>query len=167
LRLFFSGFFGAEDFFYKEFFMRKGFAFRRMIMFLLFSVFAVANALASDSDTSGSDTSVGSQLSNGIQIIVKVLQSPWVMGVALCALIVLILGIFISHEQGTIKKFIPWIAACVLFLSAGKITGRFMKLGDSTDFWTDMTSAAKDTSMLMLPPAAGTESLVFSSGRLS
>jgi type IV secretory pathway VirB2 component (pilin) len=68
-----------------------------------------------------------------VKIIIDFLSSPWVKGICVIALIVECIGMITAgrQEPGMFKKFIPWIAGTVLFMSAGSITTMFIKPSDA------------------------------------
>lgn len=67
-------------------------------------------------------------LNSRVKMIIELLNSPWVKGIACIAFVVECILLFTAgrQEPGMFKKFIPWIAGTVLFMSAGTITNKFM-----------------------------------------
>jgi type IV secretory pathway VirB2 component (pilin) len=65
-----------------------------------------------------------------VQTVLDFLNSPWVKGICVIALIVECIGMITAgrQEPGMFKKFIPWIVGTVLFMSAGTITSVFLDL---------------------------------------
>jgi type IV secretory pathway VirB2 component (pilin) len=70
-----------------------------------------------------------------VELILQVIGSPWVKGIACVALVAECIGLLTAgrQEPGMFKKFVPWIAGTLLFLAAGTITNKFMAgVGDNT-----------------------------------
>lgn len=63
-----------------------------------------------------------------VKMILNMLDSPWVKGIACIAFVVECILLFTAgrQEPGMFKKFIPWIAGTLLFMAAGTITNKFM-----------------------------------------
>jgi type IV secretory pathway VirB2 component (pilin) len=99
---------------------------RRMAAMALLGLIACVQAFADGAETINSD------LNGKVQIILDILSSPWVKGVACIALVAECIGMITAgrQEPGMFKKFIPWVAGTLLFLAAGTITSAFM--GDLT-----------------------------------
>lgn len=99
-----------------------------MIMALVCSaaIFADGTSSTSSSDTFG--------LNSKVKILVEMLSSPWVKGIACIALIVECIGLITAgrQEPGMFKKFIPWIAGTIIFMAAGTITKKFLDVNTST-----------------------------------
>jgi type IV secretory pathway VirB2 component (pilin) len=116
---------GAQAFFQSA-------AWRRLAAAGLALMGAAAQALA---DTQGAGASINTALNSKVQIILDILSSPWVKGVACIALVAECIGMITAgrQEPGMFKKFIPWVVGTLLFLAAGTITTAFMSgLGAST-----------------------------------
>jgi type IV secretory pathway VirB2 component (pilin) len=73
-------------------------------------------------------------LDEKIGMVLQMLSSPWVKGVACIALIVECIGLITAgrQEPGMFKKFIPWIAGTILFMAAGTITSKFISVEEDT-----------------------------------
>jgi type IV secretory pathway VirB2 component (pilin) len=73
-----------------------------------------------------SDDSLG--LNGAMQTVLDVIGSPWVKGIAVCALVIECIGLIMAgrQEQQMIKRFIPWIAGTVIFMAASGITSKFL-----------------------------------------
>jgi hypothetical protein len=80
---------------------------------LVICVFSVA------ADDFGLDEKIG--------MVLQMLSSPWVKGIACIALITA--G---RQEPGMFKKFIPWIAGTILFMAVGTITSKFISVETDT-----------------------------------
>lgn len=67
-------------------------------------------------------------LGKKVGILLQVIASPWVRGVACIALIAEAIGMITAgrQEPGMFKKFIPWIAGTIIFMAAGTITSKFI-----------------------------------------
>lgn len=96
---------------------------RIIILAILFVVFTFT---VSAEDTFGLDEKVG--------MVLQMLSSPWVKGIACIALIAECIGLITAgrQEPGMFKKFIPWIAGTILFMAAGTITSKFITIEDNT-----------------------------------
>jgi type IV secretory pathway VirB2 component (pilin) len=96
---------------------------RILIVAVLFVVITVA---ASAQDAFGLDEKVG--------MVLQMLSSPWVKGIACIALIAECIGLITAgrQEPGMFKKFIPWIAGTILFMAAGTITSKFVTIEDNS-----------------------------------
>jgi type IV secretory pathway VirB2 component (pilin) len=83
----------------------------------------------------GGSSSTATAVEERVKKILEFLSSPWVKGICVIALIVECIGMITAgrQEPGMFKKFIPWIAGTVLFMSAGSITSMFVEL-DETKF---------------------------------
>jgi type IV secretory pathway VirB2 component (pilin) len=97
---------------------------RLVILIVLFAV-CTFQAAAQD-DAFGLDAKVA--------MILQMLSSPWVKGIACIALIAECIGLITAgrQEPGMFKKFIPWIAGTILFMAAGTITSKFVDVETST-----------------------------------
>jgi type IV secretory pathway VirB2 component (pilin) len=97
---------------------------RIVILFLLFAVCTFS--VAAQTDDFGLDEKIG--------MVLQMLSSPWVKGIACIALIVECIGLITAgrQEPGMFKKFIPWIAGTILFMAAGTITSKFINVETDT-----------------------------------
>jgi type IV secretory pathway VirB2 component (pilin) len=104
--------------------VKKSRGIKRLVLFIVFFVVCVFSAAAEDAF--GLDTKVG--------LMLQLLSSPWVKGIACIALIAECIGLITAgrQEPGMFKKFIPWIAGTILFMAAGTITGKFINIEQST-----------------------------------
>jgi len=68
-------------------------------------------------------------LNEKIGILVKLVNSPWVKGLAFIALVVECIAMITAgrQEPGMFKKFIPWIVGTIVFMAAGTITSAFLQ----------------------------------------
>lgn len=89
-------------------------------------LFVVITVTASAQDAFGLDEKVG--------MVLQMLSSPWVKGIACIALIAECIGLITAgrQEPGMFKKFIPWIAGTILFMAAGTITSKFITIEDDS-----------------------------------
>ena len=73
-------------------------------------------------------------LNNKVGLILQMLSSPWVKGIACIALIIECIGLITMgrQEPGMFKKFIPWIAGTIIFMAAGTITSKFIDIQDNS-----------------------------------
>lgn len=73
-------------------------------------------------------------LNSKVQILVDLISSPWVKGIACIAFVVECIGLIMvgRQEPGMFKKFVPWIAGTILFMAAGTITNKFLDLSNSS-----------------------------------
>ncbi len=73
-------------------------------------------------------------LNSKVKILVDLISSPWVKGIACIALIVECIGLITTgrQEPGMFKKFIPWIAGTIIFMAAGTITNKFLNVDNTT-----------------------------------
>jgi len=104
---------------------KKGFA--SLVMFMVVgcvSLFAEADVASSVGDKVG--------------ILLGILGSPWVKGVACVALIIEAIAMITAgrQEPGMFKKFIPWIVGTIIFMCAGTIASKFITSDENT-FKTD------------------------------
>jgi type IV secretory pathway VirB2 component (pilin) len=111
---------------------------RRLAAMAPLGLGACVQAFAQAAATAGDD--INSALNGKVQIILNILSSPWVKGVACIALVAECIGMITAgrQEPGMFKKFIPWVAGTLLFLAAGTITSAFMTgLGADTFKFTN------------------------------
>jgi type IV secretory pathway VirB2 component (pilin) len=103
---------------------------KRIVLLMVLFVVCTFTA-AADDDSFGLDEKVG--------MVLQMLSSPWVKGIACIALIAECIGLITAgrQEPGMFKKFIPWIAGTILFMAAGTITSKFVDI-DETTFSTDI-----------------------------
>jgi type IV secretory pathway VirB2 component (pilin) len=101
---------------------------KRIVLLIVFLAICTFSAAADDF---GLDDKVG--------MILQMLSSPWVKGIACIALIVECIALITAgrQEPGMFKKFIPWIAGTILFMAAGTITSKFISIEDN-DFNTEV-----------------------------
>jgi type IV secretory pathway VirB2 component (pilin) len=92
----------------------------------LIILFAVCTFQVVAQESFGLDEKVG--------LVLQMLSSPWVKGIACIALIAECIGLITAgrQEPGMFKKFIPWIAGTILFMAAGTITSKFVDIETST-----------------------------------
>jgi type IV secretory pathway VirB2 component (pilin) len=98
---------------------------KRAILVVALLALCVFQAAAQD-DSFGLDSKVA--------MVLQMLSSPWVKGIACIALIAECIGLITAgrQEPGMFKKFIPWIAGTILFMAAGTITSKFVNIETST-----------------------------------
>jgi type IV secretory pathway VirB2 component (pilin) len=96
----------------------------KKLIVLLALAFAFSPSLFAQSGGASDAFGIGAR----VQIILDFLSSPWVKGICVIALIVECIGMITAgrQEPGMFKKFVPWIAGTVLFMSAGSITSIFI-----------------------------------------
>jgi type IV secretory pathway VirB2 component (pilin) len=89
-------------------------------------LFMLCTFQAAAEDDFGLDEKVG--------MVLQMLSSPWVKGIACIALIAECIGLITAgrQEPGMFKKFIPWIAGTILFMAAGTITSKFINVETTT-----------------------------------
>lgn len=99
--------------------------------FMMFMVLAVVCVSATFAQTTTNDDF---GLNSKVQILVDLISSPWVKGIACIALIVECIGLITAgrQEPGMFKKFIPWIAGTIIFMAAGTITSKFLNVNKTT-----------------------------------
>lgn len=100
---------------------------KKFSMFLFFAVVCISSTFAqSAEDTFG--------LNSKVSILVNLISSPWVKGIACIALIVECIGLITAgrQEPGMFKKFVPWIAGTIIFMAAGTITNKFLAVDNTT-----------------------------------
>lgn len=97
---------------------------KKFVMFLFLAVVCVSSTFAED------DFGLNSK----VQILVDLISSPWIKGIACIALIVECIGLVTAgrQEPGMFKKFIPWIAGTIIFMAAGTITNKFLNVDNTT-----------------------------------
>lgn len=97
---------------------------KRFLMFLMVGAICISSTFAED--TFG--------LNSKVQILVDLISSPWVKGIACIALVVECIGLVTAgrQEPGMFKKFIPWIAGTIIFMAAGTITNKFLSVNSTT-----------------------------------
>lgn len=98
---------------------------KKFIMIMMLTAVCVSAIFAAE-DTFG--------LNNKVQILVNLISSPWVKGLACIALVIECIGLITAgrQEPGMFKKFIPWIAGTIIFMAAGTITSQFLNVDEST-----------------------------------
>ena len=94
---------------------------KKFIMLMMFSFVCIGAIFAGGNDSSSTTDTFG--LNTKVQILVDLISSPWVKGIACIALIVECIGLITAgrQEPGMFKKFIPWIAGTIIFMAAGTI----------------------------------------------
>lgn len=115
--------------------MKKNFNFKALLenkRFVMILVIAFVFTSAVFAQDSGSNDTFG--LNSKVKILVDLISSPWVKGIACIALIVECIGLITAgrQEPGMFKKFIPWIAGTIIFMAAGTITNKFLNVNNST-----------------------------------
>jgi type IV secretory pathway VirB2 component (pilin) len=105
--------------------MKNGMTGKRIVLVFILFALCTFQAAAQD-DSFGLDEKVG--------MVLQMLSSPWVKGIACIALIAECIGLITAgrQEPGMFKKFIPWIAGTILFMAAGTITAKFVNIETST-----------------------------------
>lgn len=98
---------------------------KKFVMIMFFACICISATFA-ETDTFG--------LNSKVKILVELISSPWVKGIACIALIVECIGLITAgrQEPGMFKKFIPWIAGTIIFMAAGTITNKFLNVNNST-----------------------------------
>ena len=106
---------------------RKGFASKAAILFLVFLTLSGALAFGYKGDGSGESALAlldSSGLPKILNTVLKFFSSGYMKAIVSIALGGLGIGMIMNRgEPGMIKKFIPWIAGCVLLLSLSTIVG--------------------------------------------
>jgi type IV secretory pathway VirB2 component (pilin) len=99
--------------------------FGKRALLLAVCLFAVSGMVFAQDDPFG--------ISTRLQVLLDVIGSPWVKGIAAIALIVECIMLITSgrQEPGMFKKFVPWIAGTILFMAASTITSSFINPEDS------------------------------------
>lgn len=97
---------------------------KKFVMMMMFAFVCISATFADD--TFGLDSKV--------QILVNLISSPWVKGIACIALIIECIGLITAgrQEPGMFKKFVPWIAGTIIFMAAGTITNKFLSIDNTT-----------------------------------
>ncbi len=97
---------------------------KKFVMMMFFAVVCISATFAED--TFG--------LNSKVKILVDLISSPWVKGIACIALIVECISLITAgrQEPGMFKKFIPWIAGTIIFMAAGTITNKFLNVDNTT-----------------------------------
>jgi type IV secretory pathway VirB2 component (pilin) len=105
--------------------MKKSVIGKRAVMIAILLALCTFQAAAQD-NSFGLDDKVG--------MVLQMLSSPWVKGIACIALIAECIGLITAgrQEPGMFKKFIPWIAGTILFMAAGTITSKFVNIETNT-----------------------------------
>jgi type IV secretory pathway VirB2 component (pilin) len=105
--------------------MRASFFGNRFILVMILFGISIISVYAQD-NSFGLDTKIG--------MVLQMLSSPWVKGIACIALIAECIGLITAgrQEPGMFKKFIPWIAGTILFMAAGTITSKFIDIETNT-----------------------------------
>ena len=98
---------------------------KKFVMMMFFAVVCISATFA-ETDTFG--------LNSKVKILIDLISSPWVKGIAFIALVIECIGLITAgrQEPGMFKKFIPWIAGTIIFMAAGTITNKFLNLDNST-----------------------------------
>lgn len=115
-----------KHFSFSELFKNKKFIMILVIAFVCCNAIFAQDASGSANDTFG--------LNSKVKILVDLISSPWVKGIACIALVVECIGMITAgrQEPGMFKKFIPWIAGTIIFMAAGTITNKFLGVNSST-----------------------------------
>jgi len=73
-------------------------------------------------------------LDKKVSILVELVSSPWVKGIAFIALVVECIAMITAgrQEPGMFKKFVPWIIGTIVFMAAGTITKTFLSDMDAS-----------------------------------
>lgn len=84
------------------------------------------------------ESDVASSVGDKVGILLGILGSPWVKGVACVALIIEAIAMLTAgrQEPGMFKKFVPWIVGTIIFMCAGTIASKFITSDENT-FRTD------------------------------
>ncbi len=103
--------------------LKKMFSSKKIAMFLFMGLVCCSSIFADDFG-----------LDDKVKILVNLVSSPWVKGIACIALIVECIGLITAgrQEPGMFKKFIPWIAGTIIFMAAGTITTKFLNVNTNT-----------------------------------
>ena len=103
---------------------------KKFVMMLLVSVICICYTFA-DSNNATTDAF---GLNDKVAVLVNLISSPWVKGIACIALIIECIGLITAgrQEPGMFKKFIPWIAGTIVFMAAGTITNKFLNVNNNT-----------------------------------
>jgi type IV secretory pathway VirB2 component (pilin) len=105
--------------------MKNSVSGKRVVLVVILFALCTFQAAAQD-NSFGLDDKVG--------MVLQMLSSPWVKGIACIALIAECIGLITAgrQEPGMFKKFIPWIAGTILFMAAGTITSKFVNIETTT-----------------------------------
>lgn len=97
---------------------------KKFVMFMFLAFVCVSSTFADDAFG----------LNDKVKILVDLITSPWVKGLACIALIIECVGLITAgrQEPGMFKKFIPWIAGTIIFMAAGTITNKFLNVNNTT-----------------------------------
>jgi hypothetical protein len=108
-------------------FVNAGLAGKAAIFFLIFLTLSGSLAFAYKGDGSGENSLTlldSSGLPKILNTVLKFFSSGYMKAIVSIALGGLGIGMIMNRgEPGMIKKFIPWIAGCVLLLSLSTIVG--------------------------------------------
>jgi len=106
--------------------MKQSVSVKRLVFVMILIALSTFSVYAQTEDTFGLNSKVG--------MILQLLSSPWVKGIACIALIAECIGLITMgrQEPGMFKKFIPWIAGTILFMAAGVITSKFVDVQSNT-----------------------------------
>jgi type IV secretory pathway VirB2 component (pilin) len=105
---------------------------KRVFAVLLLLLLCGGFAAAADGDTDfGLNSKVG--------ILIDLLTSPWVKGIACIFLIIACITLITQgrQEPELFKRFIPWIIGAILYMAAGTITSKFITT-DSSGIKSDL-----------------------------
>lgn len=104
----------------------KSFAHNKKFVMMIFFAVVCISATFAETDTFG--------LNSKVKILIDLISSPWVKGIAFLALVIECIGLITAgrQEPGMFKKFIPWIAGTIIFMAAGTITNKFLNVDNST-----------------------------------
>jgi hypothetical protein len=96
---------------------------KRTVLFMVFLLVIPVLAAHADNSVQGLES-----LGMVLKIIVGFFTSMYMKAILTIALGGLATGLILNRgEPGVIKKFIPWIVACVLLLSLSGVTGLIFK----------------------------------------
>lgn len=100
---------------------------KQILMFLLVAAVCCFATFAADTGAAN-NSSDEFGLGKNVKLILQMLGSPWVKGIACIFLIAEAIGLITAgrQEPGMFKKFIPWIAGTVIFMAASTITSKFV-----------------------------------------
>jgi hypothetical protein len=107
--------------------INAGFASKAALLFLVFLTFSGSFAFGYKGDGAGENALAlldSSGLPRILNTVLKFFSSGYMKAIVSIALGGLGIGMIMNRgEPGMIKKFIPWIAGCVLLLSLSTIVG--------------------------------------------
>jgi uncharacterized membrane protein len=104
---------------------RKSGSKKQLVLFIILSVLLVASVSAQSTGGLGA-------LEDSLGIILYFFTSGYMKAILTIALAGLGVGMIANRgEQGMVKKFIPWFAACLIILSASELTSVVFKSDDS------------------------------------